>query len=74
MQKINVRPYVAEMRIDDNQLFIRTRKIQEKIARITEILSSLQSHGGIDPTSFVIQRVGQFVEKDGEIFTPLEVV
>ena len=74
MQKINVRPYIAEMRIDNNQLFIRTRKSDEKIARITEILSSLQSHGGIDPTSFVIQRVGQFVENDGEILTPLEVV
>lgn len=74
IQKINVRPYVAEMRIDDNQLFIRTRKIDEKMTRITEILRSLQSHGGIEPSSFIIQRVGQFVEKDGEIFTPLEVV
>lgn len=72
IHKINIRPYVVEMRVDDNEFYIRTQAVEGKMARITDVLDSLKIQGENDQSSFVIQRIGQFVEKDGEVFTPFD--
>lgn len=74
IQKINIRPYVEEMQIDDNELYVRTQAVEGKMARITDILDSLKIHGENDPSSFVIQRIGQFVKRDVRVITPFDVV
>ena len=74
IQKINIRPYVEEMRIDDNEMYIRTQAIEGKMARITDILDSLKFTEENNRPSFVIQRIGQFVEKDGRVYTPFDMV
>ncbi len=73
-QKVDIRSYIVEMKIDQDLLKIRTRIIEGKTVRINEIFDSLQNPGEIDPSSLDIRRVGQFIEKDGEIFTPFNIL
>jgi len=73
MQKINVRPYVNGMSVNNNLLKIQTRVIEGRTVRINEVVESLQIPGGSDQ-HFLIQRVGQYIEAEGKILTPFDIV
>lgn len=73
MQEINIRPYVDDMSVNNNLIKIRTRVIEGRTVRINEVVESLLMRGGFGQ-HFPIRRVGQYIEAQGKILTPFDIL
>ena len=71
---IDLRPYVRNLSLQDSRLICEMDSIEGRMARINEVLESLLQPHQIDYRIFLTQRTAQYIIKDGEKKTPLEVV
>ncbi len=74
VRELDIRPFIHELRCEDNQLRITADYLEGKSARITEILEALFEPHGVDYRQFPIQRTGQFVVQGQTQRTPFEVI
>lgn len=69
----NIRPYVKEMKAENNRLKLRCRMIDGRTLRINELFITLQLPDIMNPATLVVCRTAQYIEKDGEVYNPLDV-
>ncbi|MCK5853564.1 DUF2344 domain-containing protein, partial [bacterium] len=70
---VDIRPYIDSIDNDGKRLKIRTRVVDNRTVRISEILSLL-FNDTIEQHHFQIHRKAQLVRIDDSVMTPLEMV
>jgi len=71
---INLRPFVCRLELSDDKLLLSIRKIEDRFAKVTQILESLFLSQGLDYRQFPVQRTEQYIEKDDQLLTPLDII
>ena len=70
---VDIRPYIEKLEIEGKQLKVRTRTIDNRSVRMSEILRLL-FNDKVDNHQFPIHRKAQLVQKGDTIVTPMELV
>ncbi len=71
---VDVRPFVAEMALEQNCLFTAIDIHEGRTAKITEVLESLLAPHGADYRCAFIQRTGQYIVSENEKKTPFDII
>lgn len=71
---INVRPFVLRMELSENKILITIGKSDDRFIKIWEVLDSLFSPNGIDSRRLLVQRTGQYIEKENYLYTPFDII
>ncbi len=74
VKTVDIRPFVQEMKLEDNKLRVVIRSKEGRMAKINEVLESLFAAHQVDYRQFLTQRTGQFVLEDGTLKDPFEIL
>ena len=70
VKEIDIRPYIDSMELKNGRLHIRTRKLENRTVRVSEILNVLAG----EVNGFAVHRKKQLVHKNTEDYTPFDVL
>jgi radical SAM family uncharacterized protein/radical SAM-linked protein len=73
-KKVDIRPYVKEVRLSEAELDIRIHLTPRGSARVEEVLQAIQPAYSTALDRASVCRTGLFIEKHGELRTPFEVI
>ena len=73
-KRIDIRPYVKEVKINKESLNIQIRLTPRGSARVEEVLQAIQPAYSTALDQVSICRTGLFIERYGELRTPFEVI
>jgi len=73
-KKVDIRPYVAEVRTDDEGIKLLIRLDQSGTAKVEEVMHAILPPYEELPEPIRIERTGLYIEKQGVRLTPLEVI
>ncbi len=74
IKKINIRPFVSELRLENDKLMVTIDAVDGRMARISEVLESLLGPHQIDYRRFLTQRTGQFIVTGNQVLDPFQVI
>lgn len=72
IDQIDLRPFIDQISNEKHKLFIRTKTIKGRTARINDIVNQLLRNELSEKYEFSIHRKNQFIQSDSSICTPLE--
>ncbi len=73
-KEVNIRPFVSVLKKQEQKLCITLETINDRMAKVTEVLESLLGENGVDYRQFFIQRTGQYIVQGDSMLDPFEVV
>ncbi len=73
-RELNIRPYVSGLKLEDRKLIVTTDAVDNRTAKISEILESLFGDHSVDYRRFLTQRTGQYVVNGDQILDPFQII
>ncbi|GAB4343178.1 MAG: TIGR03960 family B12-binding radical SAM protein [Calditrichia bacterium] len=74
IRELDIRPFVKTMKVEQGKLHLEVQRVEDRMAKVNEVLESLLGGHGVDYRRFLTQRSGQYIEKDGMILSPFQVI
>jgi len=71
--QLDLRPFIKMMKSEKRKLYIRTKTIDGRTARIDDIVLQLLKNAKPEGSNYSIHRKNQFIQNDTSLNTPLEV-
>ncbi len=71
--QLDLRPFIKMMKSEKRKLYIRTKTIDGRTARIDDIIYQLLKDTKPEESNYSIHRKNQFIQNDTSLNTPLEV-
>lgn len=74
VKKFEIKPFISNIELQENKLYITLDAKGDRMAKITEVLDSLFGMRNVDSRLFFTQRTGQYIVNGGEVIDPFAVI
>ncbi len=74
VKKFEIKPFINNIMLQENKLFVTLDAKEDRMAKITEVLDSLFGMRNVDSRLFFTQRTGQYIVNGDKVLDPFAII